>query len=134
MAPPTSLEELTPQAPQSEVDQPGRYADTAVSALLAALAQFGSKPSRLTAVLTGGARMFSFVYSGDSDIGTRNVAATRGALAAAGVPIAASATGGSTGRSIRVHAAAGSVRLREAGSDRELYRPAGTGAAVGGAS
>jgi chemotaxis protein CheD len=115
---------MFPAAPDGDVEQPGRYADTAVSALLAALAELGSRPPSLFAILTGGARMFSFERSNPIDIGARNVAAAQDALAVAGVPVYASATGGSTGRSVRIRAADGVVRLREAGSDSELYRPA----------
>ena len=113
---------MFPQAPGPDVDEPGRYADTAVRAMLSALADLGSRASNLTAVLTGGARMFAFERSSGIDIGARNLAATREALAAAGVPVCASATGGSIGRSVRVRIADGIVRLREAGTDSELYR------------
>jgi chemotaxis protein CheD len=123
---------MFPQAPEPDVEQPGRYADTAVRALLAGLAQLGASPASLAAVLTGGARMFSFERSSAIDIGARNLAATHAALAAAGIQVCASATGGTTGRSVRVHAAGGVVRLREAGSDSELYRPAATVARHGG--
>jgi len=103
--------------------QPGKYADTAVGALLAALARLGSPRSRIRAVLVGGARMFAFQAAGSTDIGAANLAATQQALAMAGIPVYASATGGSTGRSIRILAADGVVRLREGGIDSELYRP-----------
>jgi chemotaxis protein CheD len=68
--------------------------------------------------------MFSFERSNPIDIGARNVAAAQDALAAAGVPVYASATGGSSGRSVRIRAADGVVRVREACRDGELYRPA----------
>lgn len=115
---------MFPKAPEADVEQPGRYADTAVSALLTGLAELGSRPPSLFAILTGGARMFSFERSNPIDIGARNVAAAQDALAAAGVPVYASATGGSSGRSVRIRAADGVVRVREAGRDGELYRPA----------
>jgi chemotaxis protein CheD len=67
--------------------------------------------------------MFAFQAAGSSDIGAANLAATQQALAMAGIPVYASATGGSTGRSIRILAADGVVRLREGGIDSELYRP-----------
>jgi chemotaxis protein CheD len=114
---------MFPQARQVHVAQPGKYADTAVAELLAALARFGSPRSRLCAVLVGGARMFSFQGAGSTEMGATNLAATREALTVAGIPIRASATGGSTGRSIRIHAGDGVVRMREAGVDTELYRP-----------
>jgi chemotaxis protein CheD len=114
---------MFPQARQVHVAQPGRYADTAVRALLAALARLGSPRSRICAVLAGGARMFDFQGASSTDIGATNLVATHEALAIAGIPIYASATGGSSGRSIRILAADGVIRLREGGIDKELYRP-----------
>jgi chemotaxis protein CheD len=116
---------MFPRARQTDVDQPGRYADTAVAALLAALARLGSPGSRLCAVLAGGARMFAFQGATSADIGTTNLAATHDALALAGIPICASATGGGRGRSIRIRAGDGVVHVREAGVNSELYRPPG---------
>jgi chemotaxis protein CheD len=118
---------MFPLAPEPHVEQPGRYADTAIRALLAALAELGSVPASLRAVVTGGARMFNFERASTSDIGARNVVAAHEALAAAGIEVCAEATGGSKGRSIRIRVADGVVRLREAGNDRELYRPAEAG-------
>jgi chemotaxis protein CheD len=114
---------MFPQARQPDAERPGRYADTAVTALLAALARLGSPASGLCAVLAGGARMFSFKGASGPDIGASNLAATQEVLSLAGIPICASATGGSSGRSIRIQAADGVVRVREAGIDTELYRP-----------
>ena len=115
---------MFPQSRKLHVAQPGKYADTAVGALLAALARLGSPRSRICAVIAGGARMFAFEAAGSSDIGAANLRATHDALAKAGIPVYASATGGSTGRSIRILAADGVVRLRQGGVDSELYRPA----------
>jgi len=113
---------IFPQAPSPEVDEPGKYADTAVATLLTALARLGSARSSLAAVLVGGARMFSFGRAIEFDFGATNVAAVEQALAAASIPISARATGGSIGRSLRVHAGDGVVSLREGRGDSELYR------------
>ncbi len=116
---------MFPFAPDGDVALPGKYADTAVGALIAALCELGARAGALAAVLTGGARMFTFDRAAGGDIGARNVAAAEHALAGAGIPIRASATGGITGRSIRVRAGDGVVRVREAGTEAELYRPPG---------
>jgi chemotaxis receptor (MCP) glutamine deamidase CheD len=50
------------------------------------------------------------------DIGTRNEDAVRALLAEAGIPVTATATAGSVGRTVRVHVATGTVTVREAGS------------------
>ena len=57
-----------------------------------------------------------FSASTGMEIGARNEAAVRAALLQAGIPVTASATAGSVGRTVRVHVATGSVTVREAGS------------------
>jgi chemotaxis protein CheD len=111
-----------PAAPQPQVPTPGKFADTAVPALLAEFAKLGTPPSEVQAVLVGGARMFSFGRGLETDIGASNVAAAREALESAGVAVCANATGGSVGRSIRVTTAGQSVCVRESGAEVELYR------------
>jgi chemotaxis protein CheD len=108
-----------PAAPVDQNSPSGKYADTAVPALLAALAELGSGRASLEAVLVGGARMFS---SNDLDVGASNLAATRAALDSWRIPIRATAVGGSVGRSVRVGAAEAVVSVREAGADSELFR------------
>jgi chemotaxis receptor (MCP) glutamine deamidase CheD len=74
--------------------------------------------------------MFSFGGGGAGklDVGARNEAATREALAAARIPVAATATGGSTGRTVRVVADDPRVVVKEAGSgERELFRVSSVG-------
>jgi len=102
---------------------PGKYADSAVPALLDGVIQAGAERSAVIAVLVGAACMFSFSSVAGMDIGARNEAGVRAALAAERIPVAQSATGGSVGRSVRVAGARGLVVVREAhGSPRELYR------------
>ena len=55
------------------------------------------------AVLVGGAQMFAAGASGSLDIGRRNEQAVRTALAVAGIAVTAAVTGGSSGRTMRVH-------------------------------
>lgn len=111
-----------PAAPERDVSTPGKFADTAVPALLAALEKLGSVRSGLQAVLVGGARMFNFGRGVELDIGAANIAAARAALGSAGVRVYADATGGTIGRSLRVAAAGQSVSVRQSGTELELYR------------
>lgn len=92
----------------------GKFADLAVPALLDRVRSLGSAPSRLEAVLVGGARMFSF-NSSALDIGARNERATLEHLRRAGVRVVASATSGTVGRTIRVHVAEGLVVCKATG-------------------
>lgn len=90
-----------------------KFADTGVPALLTAAIKAGCLPARMWAVLVGGAQMFS---TGKAlNIGERNEQAVRRALAASGVPVREAVTGGSVGRTIRVHAGMGLVTCKVAG-------------------
>jgi chemotaxis protein CheD len=94
----------------------GKFADRAVPALLEQMASIGAGRARLQAVLVGGAQMFSFGGASRLDIGRRNEEATREALALAGITVYATATGGSKGRTVRVHVETGHVTVREPGA------------------
>ena len=74
----------------------------------------------------GGAQMLG-AAGNRLDVGARNEAATRSALTRAGVRIVAAATGGTAGRTVRVHVGPGEVSVKEAGGavDRAVAgRPA----------
>jgi chemotaxis protein CheD len=111
---------MLPDSGGRESDRPGKYGDQAVPALIARLALLGVHPTALDAVLVGGAQMF--VDTPGMEIGVRNQAAVRAALRRARVPVTAAATGGSTGRTVRVHVATGSVTVREAGAQEVCLR------------
>jgi chemotaxis protein CheD len=98
---------------------PGKFADTAVPELLRQLTGLGATKARLHAVLVGGAQMFTAGAGGALDIGRRNEQAVRTALAVAGVPITTTLTGGSAGRTMRVHVGTGIVTCKQAGSQEE---------------
>jgi chemotaxis protein CheD len=101
----------------------GKFADLAVPELVARTTALGTSKSLLTAVLVGGAQMFSLGGgSGAMDIGARNDDAVRALLAAERIPVLATAIGGSRGRTIRVHPG-GAVLSKEAGgAEIELMR------------
>jgi len=110
--------------------QPGKYADQAVPALVAQAEELGARKVRLEAVLVGGAQMFKLGGGSALDIGARNDAAVREALAAARIPIRAEATGGSRGRTVRLHVGETRVTVKEAGGqDSELFGGTGMRAA-----
>jgi chemotaxis protein CheD len=101
---------------------PAKFADRAVPALVASLERLGAQRERLAAVLVGGAQMFGRSGLVGLDLGARNEAAVRAALAVEEVPVAAAATGGSRGRTMRVCVGSASVSVKEAGgSELELW-------------
>jgi len=92
----------------------GKFADLAVPELVAQVTALGASRPMLRAVLVGGAQMFSLGKGSSLDIGGRNETAVRALLAAERIPVVASATGGSRGRTIRVFPG-GAVLSKEAG-------------------
>jgi chemotaxis protein CheD len=96
-------------------DGPGKFADLAVPELLAQMRRAGARESRIEAVLTGGACMFAL--GSELDIGARNEAAVRSALSSLRISVAAAATGGNRGRTVRVTPDDCRVSVREAGGE-----------------
>jgi chemotaxis protein CheD len=95
---------------------PGKFAASAVATLLGELLAHGARHARIEAAIVGGAQMFAF---GGLEIGARNEAAVREALASERVRVTAALTGGSTGRTMHVHATNGVVVVRTAGQDEQ---------------
>ena len=94
--------------------EPGKFADTAVPAMLAQMHKAGAVTCWVDAVLAGGARMFEL---GEMDIGARNAAAVKSGLTRAGLRIRAADTGGSRGRTMRLTVGDFEVTVKEAGGE-----------------
>lgn len=90
----------------------GKYADTAIPALLGLLTDSGSRQSALRAYLIGGAQMFPMGSDGLGSIGDQNVAAARRILQEAAVPIVFEDIGGTRGRSVLFDNEKGEVSVR----------------------
>ena len=105
---------------------PAKFADRAVPTLLDCVERLGAQRERMVAVLAGGAQMFAGAKAGVAglDLGARNEAAVREALADAGVPVRAAATGGDRGRTVRVRVGEARVSVKEAGGvEVSLWHP-----------
>lgn len=90
---------------------PARYATTAPAFLLDEMRGMARLVAPV-ATLVGGASMFGpLLKGGGINMGERNVIATRRALHAAGLPIAAEDVGGEFGRSVYFDVATGQVRV-----------------------
>jgi chemotaxis protein CheD len=95
---------------------PAKFADRAVPSLVANVERLGARRSRLGAVLVGGAQMFGGSERTDRlDLGARNEAAVRAALAHERIPVRATATGGNRGRTVRLLPGNPRVTVKEAG-------------------
>ncbi len=84
---------------QGRTDRPAKYADTAVGLLVGEIGRQGSKPGALVAKIVGGASMFQS-FSGNLNIGDRNIEAVKLQLKRSNIRIAAEETGGVQGRTI----------------------------------
>ncbi|MGH7665317.1 MAG: chemotaxis protein CheD [Gemmatimonadaceae bacterium] len=88
-----------------------KFPGTAVPLLVDEMRSLGAR--RITARIAGGASMFAALLPGSGiNIGERNTAATRQALAAAGIPLIAEDTGGDYGRSVYLRVADGHLLIR----------------------
>jgi chemotaxis protein CheD len=90
----------------------GKYADTAIPALLARLVARGGRPSSLQALLIGGAQMFPLGNVKIASIGDQNVEASRRILGECRIPIVFEDIGGKAGRSVTFDNATGQVSVR----------------------
>jgi len=104
---------LLPAPTSSRVGGPeGRFASTAIPALLRDMVALGGQASRIRARLIGGASMFaSLMAPGTVQVGERNIVASREALRAARVPLIGEAVGGDFGRSVEFDLRDGTVKI-----------------------
>lgn len=84
---------------QGKGERPAKYADTAVIFLVRELARQGCRASSLVSKIIGGASMFQ-TFSGNMNIGDRNIQAVREQLKQQNIPIVAEEVGGTMGRTI----------------------------------
>ncbi len=102
-------------------DHPGKYADTAIPALIDDMERAAGRKlrARITAKLFGGASMFQGGAS--IDIGRSNQVAVEQILAGLGVAVVARDMGGEAGRRLTFSTATGIVAVRiPGGADYEL--------------
>ena len=97
-----------------ETSNPAKFPETIVPIMLAEMRALGaSNSARISAKIAGGASMFGQLVNGTGiNVGERNIAATKEALAAAGIQIIAEDTGLDYGRSVYFHLADGRVEVR----------------------
>jgi chemotaxis protein CheD len=113
---------VLPAAPAGPVAAPGKFGDTAVPAMLAALAGAGARKHCLQCRIAGGAAVLTPGGGGSlPKIGDRNVEAVKAALSKANIPILGELTGGNQGRTVRLDPRSGRVLVRTVcGAEVEL--------------
>lgn len=91
----------------------GKYADTAIPALLKEMSRRGSSRAHLEAYVTGGAEMFA--RSQDkrlASVGEMNIDATRNLLARHGIAVVYEDTGGDRGRVVQFDNRSAQIQIR----------------------
>lgn len=94
----------------------GKYADTAIPALLSRVLKRGGKKEHLRAYVTGGANMFK--SSSDTKIATvgdKNIQAAKRILVDLDIPIVFEETGGDRGRTVLFDNHTGQIRVKTLG-------------------
>jgi chemotaxis protein CheD len=105
---------LPSMAMSRETSNPAKFPETIVPIMLNEMRALGmSSHARVAAKIAGGASMFGQLVNGTGiNVGERNIAATKEALALARVEIVGEDTGLDYGRSVYFHLADGRVEVR----------------------
>jgi len=103
---------LPSPAPGAPRGPSGKYADTAVAAILGSILEIGGSRDRLVAKVAGGAHMFAATPSSDREtLGERNIRAALECLKRNGLEVSGMDLGGAYGRTIVADAGTGILRI-----------------------
>lgn len=95
---------------------PGKFADTAIDALIIDMAKYGSEKKDLVSKIAGGAQMFQIkTESNILQIGKRNVQAVKNKLAQLNIKIIAEDVEGNYGRTIELCCETGKLTIKTIG-------------------
>ena len=109
---------MLPQSAPTSKGPPGKFADTAIPALLDSVLALGADRARLVATIAGGAQMFGAGSgAGMFNIGGRNDESVRAALSAVRIRLRARDVGGHVGRTMRVGVGTATVTVRVVGGE-----------------
>jgi len=98
--------------------KPGKFADTAIRAMLRRMVEEGASYTDVEAKIAGGSDMFEFDSFGEG-VGRRNVQAAEDELEKLGVPLVAKDVGGSRGRTVIFDTESMDVTITTASDDGE---------------
>lgn len=90
----------------------GKYADTAIPAMVEEMSKFSTSVDSLQAKLAGGAQMFSFPSSNMS-VGQRNVQKVKEVLEEMGITIKGEDVGSKHGRTVEFHTHKGKMLIKQ---------------------
>jgi len=97
-------------------NEPGRYADSGLDALVARMSELGARKSRIIVKAAGGASVLGAANAEKFKIGARNAEAIKERLRHHSLRLAAEDLGGTRGRTMEVHCATGRTFVRTAAS------------------
>lgn len=112
------IHSLLPTMPQGELlnGTPAKYVDQGIPLLVNQVISLGAQRSRLLVHLCGGAQMLTAPgFNRALNIGERNVIAAQAGLQAAGLRIRGQATGGNSGRTVKLHVVNGQITVKTLG-------------------
>jgi chemotaxis protein CheD len=93
-----------------------RFADSGIPFLLEEMKKMGADKRRLIVTVSGGAKILKLHYPiNDYDIGSKNVEKTLEVLKQLGLSIHGQETGGTRGRTVRLHIKSGETFVRQRG-------------------
>jgi chemotaxis protein CheD len=95
----------------------GKFADTAIPAVIDEMIKKGASKTRMKAKIAGGAQMFALPGTPTDflSVGSRNVKETTSMLAKYGIPLVASDTGGNKGRTVEFSTATWMLGIKTLG-------------------
>ncbi|WP_158265563.1 chemotaxis protein CheD [Blastopirellula marina] len=96
---------------RGEVQQPGRFVDSAIATMLDTLAKKGARRRALVAKLCGGSNMFKGTAN-TQDVGRRNIEKAQEILRSLRIPILAEHVGGNAGRVIHFDLETGRIQVK----------------------
>jgi chemotaxis protein CheD len=100
-----------------------KFVDTAIVLMLNSMVKRGASRELIVAKIFGGARMFGHIVGdrGVLQIGDENVAVARAELKNLCIPIVAESVGGNKGRTVLFDISDGSVLVKDAYDNEEVY-------------
>ncbi len=107
---------VLPYSAHAGEEPPGKFADTAVPALLMEMQRHGAIASRICVAIAGGAQLFSFGGGAARlEIGARNAQSVIEALKLHRLHVVANDLGGTAGRTLQFFTADGRIRVKTIG-------------------
>ncbi|NLJ24839.1 MAG: chemotaxis protein CheD [Firmicutes bacterium] len=97
------------------ITQPGKFADTAIPALVEAVMQAGGRRSAFQAKIAGGANLFPKLQAASLNVGRQNVMAVKEHLQLNNVPLRGEDVEGNSGRKMTLYVKDGIVVVQSIG-------------------